>query len=400
MSSTTHEHPSTPLILLLLITSYLALQAMSTDVYLASLPHLVDYFDVSRARIQQTLTIFVIGFGCAQLVAGPLSDRFGRRPVAIGGLLIYVAASLLCAFAGDVETLTVARLLQAIGCCATVVTARALVRDTCSLEEGARVMAVASSLLSVVPLFGPVLGAYLQVWFGWRAVFVLFALTSATMLWVTWFHLAETNQQRDPRALAIDGLISNHRVVLASPAFWAYALPGALSYASIFVFISGASFALIDVLGVSTIAFGYIWAFGISGYLVGTLLCRRMVKSIGAARTLLSGAHVAAVAGMIFAAWAWFGRPHWSIVLVGGFVVFFAHGINFPCVQAGAARPFERQAGTAAGLLGFSAMFAAFVTGTWMGMSRAASIVPMATTSAVLGLAILAATWMLRRHRR
>jgi len=95
--------------MLLLITSYFALQAISTDFYLASLPHRVEYFQVPRARIQQPLTIFVIGFGIAQLVAGSLSDRWGRRSVALGGLVIHVGASQLCAVAGNVETLIIAR---------------------------------------------------------------------------------------------------------------------------------------------------------------------------------------------------------------------------------------------------------------------------------------------------
>lgn len=392
------ERPSTAA-LLALVTACLALQPLSTDVYLSSLPHLVDYFGVSRAAVQQTLSLFVIGFAAAQLVVGPLSDRYGRRPVLLGGLALYVTASILCATAGSVVTLIVGRILQAIGCCTSVVIARAVVSDTYAPQDGARILARASSFMALVPLLGPIAGAWMQVVFGWRAAFVLFTAVGLTVTMLAWRRLHETLPHRDNNALQVGALLHSHQKILRAPAFWAYALPGALSYASIFVFISGTSFALINVLDIPTQYFGYAWSLSVSGYLVGTMACRRLLGAWGIARTVSFGTAMAAIAGVLFAIAIWMELWHWAIVVGGQFLVMFAHGINFPCAQAGAVAPFTRQAGTAAGLLGAITMLIAFAIGTWIGSSRAEPLYPMALAAAGLGTGIFLSARVLKRHR-
>ena len=172
----------TPTTLLWLVTGCLMLQPLSTDLYLASLPSMASDFAVSPAAVQQTLSLFVFGFGAAQLISGPLSDRHGRRPVLIGGLSVYLLASLACALSPALDWLVAARFVQAIGCCTAVVVARAIIRDAYSPAEGARVLAKASSLLSLAPILGPILGGYLQVSFGWRAAFVALALAGLICL--------------------------------------------------------------------------------------------------------------------------------------------------------------------------------------------------------------------------
>ena len=171
----------TPATLLWLITGSLMLQPLSTDLYLASLPHLTSYFSATPAAVQQTLSMFVIGFGSAQLLSGPLSDRYGRRPVLVGGLATYLLASLACALAPSLSLLVAGRFIQAVGCCTAVVVARAIIRDAYAPAEGARMLAKASSLLSLVPIFGPIAGSYLQVGFGWRAAFGVHALFCAIL---------------------------------------------------------------------------------------------------------------------------------------------------------------------------------------------------------------------------
>lgn len=383
--------------LLALVTACLALQPLSTDVYLASLPHLVDYFDVSRAAVQQTLSLFVIGFAAAQMVVGPLSDRYGRRPVLLGGLALYVIASIVCAAAGSIVALIVGRILQAIGCCTSVVIARAVVSDAYAQEDGARVLARASTFMALVPLLGPIIGSWLQVTFGWRASFVLFTAVGLMVTVLAWSRLHETHAYRNKDALQVGVLLRVHRQILRAPAFWAYTLPGALSYASIFVFISGASFALINVLGMPTQYFGFAWSVSVCGYLAGTMICRRLLGVWGIARTLSFGTTVAAIAGVLFALAIWVGLWHWAIVVGGQFLVMFAHGINFPCAQAGAVAPFSRQAGTAAGLLGAITMLVAFVIGTWIGSSREGALYPMALAAASLGCGIFLSARLLKR---
>jgi DHA1 family bicyclomycin/chloramphenicol resistance-like MFS transporter len=384
--------------LLWLVTGCMMLQPLSTDLYLASLPGMATDFGVSPAAVQQTLSLFVFGFGTAQLVSGPLSDRYGRRPVLIGGLALYLVSGLACALTPSLDWLIAARFVQAIGCCTAVVVARAIVRDAYAPAEGARVMARALSLLALAPIFGPILGGYLQVAFGWRAAFLVLSLAGVAVWVAAMRHLTESNPKLNPDAMRLGHLAATYRDVLRTPAFWAYALPGSLSYASIFVFISGTPFVLIKVLGVPTQYYGYLFAFGVLGYLGGTLICRRLLGRIGVPRVLALGTTVGMLGGLGFLLLVLAGISHWTLVVMAQFVVMTAHGINFPCAQSGSLAPFPDKAGAAAGLFGCLVMYAALASGTWVGASHDGTLLPLASISATVGIILFVGTRLLARH--
>lgn len=388
-----------PTTLLWLITGCLMLQPLSTDLYLPSLPHLASYFSATPAAVQQTLSMFVIGFGTAQLVSGPLSDRYGRRPVLMGGLATYLIASIACALAPTIFLLVAARFAQAVGCCTAVVVARAIIRDAYTPADGARMIAKASSLLSLAPIFGPILGGYLQVSLGWRAAFGVHTLFCAVLAWAAWRWLEETNVHKNPAATRLIYLARSYAQIAVTPAFWAYTLPGALSYGAIFVFISGSSFVLIRILGVPTEYYGYCFAFGVLGYLAGTIVCRRLLGRIGLGPTLTAGTTLSLLGGLSYAALTLAGMHHWTVVLGCQFMIMCAHGINFPCAQAGAVAPFPQQAGAAAALLGFFTMLVALLVGTWIGVSYDGTLQPMALTSAGVVVLLFGSALMLARHR-
>ena len=388
----------TPTTLLWLVTGCLMLQPLSTDLYLASLPNLASDFATTPAAVQQTLSLFVFGFGTAQLVSGPLSDRFGRRPVLIGGLSVYLVSGLACALASSLDLLVAARFAQAIGCCTAVVVARAIIRDAYVPAEGARVLAKASSLLALAPILGPILGGYLQVSFGWRAAFVALSLAGLAVWIAAWRSMKESNSRLNLEAMRLGSLARTYLAVVRTPAFWAYALPGAISYASIFVFISGTPFVLIRVLGVATEYYGYLFAFGVCGYLGGTLICRRLLSRIGIDRVLTLGTTIGLIGGLGFLGLVLAGVSHWTLVVAAQFVVMTAHGINFPCAQSGSLAPFSQQAGAAAGLFGCLTMYAALLAGTWVGSSHDGTLLPLASISATVAVILFAGTRLLARH--
>lgn len=378
-------------VVLWLIAGYLSLQPLSTDLYLSSLPHLAHYFGVGVAAAQATLTVFVLGIGFAQLVAGPLADRYGRRPIAVGGCLVYVLASALCAAAPSIAILIGGRLLQALGCCSVIVAARTVIRDRYAPAQGAAVIARASSILAFVPLFGPVIGGYTQVTFGWRAAFVIHALGGMLLLGVTLRWLRETHAAPDVHALRPTRLLDAYAEIARSRTFWAYALPGALTYAAIFVFIAGSSFAFIEVLHVPTERYGYCFAFAVCGYLFGTLACRRLIARFGLPRVLRIGTALTLLGGGGLCLAVFAGVAHWAALLAAQFIVMAAHGLNQPCAQAGVVAPFAARAGAAAGLFGFLTMTIALAIGSALGFLHDGTLRPLAGLSALVGgLAFLA----------
>jgi DHA1 family bicyclomycin/chloramphenicol resistance-like MFS transporter len=316
----------------------------------------------------------------------------------IGGLTLYLLSSVACALAPGLGWLVAARFAQAVGCCTGVVVARAVIRDAYTPADGARMLAKASSLLSLAPIFGPILGGYLQVAFGWRAAFVALAVAGLVVWIAALFRMRESNVQINPQSLRPDSLVHGYLGVARSPAFWAYALPGTLSYASIFAFISGTPFVLIRVLGIPTEHYGYYFACGVLGYLGGTLLCRRMIGRIGLQRSLEVGTFIGLIGGLGFLAMVMAGWNNGFMVIGAQFVVMLAHGINFPSAQAGSLAPFPEKAGAAAGLFGFISMLGAFFTGMWVGSSHNGTILPLASISATVAVGLFVSARVLARH--
>ena len=261
-------------VLIALVTACFLLQPISTDLYLASLPALVNEFEAPLALVQLTLSLFAMAFGFAQLLVGPLSDRLGRRPLLIAGAATYVFGSLGCAFSQSLASLIFFRVLQAVGCCTAVVVSRAVVRDCHSLTEAAQRIAKASSNMGGAVLLGPIVGAQLQIHFGWRAAFVFHAVVGLALLVFIHRYQVETVRNANSKIMTANSVIGDYLLVAKRREFWAYALPGCLSYGALFVFISGASFSLIRVLGVSVATYGYCFSLGCTGYLLGSLLCR------------------------------------------------------------------------------------------------------------------------------
>ena len=377
--------PSQP-VLVAVLGFYMMLQAISTDLYLPSLPGIARTFGVPPSTVALTLSVFVLVYGTMQLVLGPLSDRYGRYPALVGGLALYSAASIVAAQSPTIGVLIGARAVQAVGCCGVVVAARAIVRDAYTPAVGARVLAQASSILAFGPLLGPLLGGLLEVRYGFRGAFVVLALVSALLLVVTLRLRLETAPAPESRALRPRVIIGNYLTVLRSRAFLTYTLVAGASYGNLFAFISGSSFVLIGVLGVPTTLYGLSFAFCVCGYLAGTIACRRLLASHGIPRAMQRGAWLALASSLVLCALALAGVHHWAALLLPAAGIFTSHGINFPCSQAGSVAPFARLAGAAAGMFGFLLMVAAAAIGTLIGATHDGTVYPLAMTMTGCGL--------------
>ena len=289
---------------ILLLTAGLSmLQPLSTDLYLSTLPGIAQYFNASVASVQSTLWIFIAAFGIWQLVAGPLSDRFGRYPIVVAGAFTYCAASVLATFAPSLEALIVGRILQAVGAC-TCLVVRAASYAICTHRRKAR------GWLRMPNPDEPrasdrSFARRCTVWhYGWRSSFALLAAFSLLLACAAAFKLKETNTRRNPQALTLTPMMRTYASVARSPVFRAYTLAAAATYACLFTFLSGSSFILINVLGQTPTVFALTFAMMVVGYLIGTVVCRRLLATHGLQRTVYVGATLQAVTGVTMAALA------------------------------------------------------------------------------------------------
>ena len=371
-----------------LLTALVAFGPISTDLYLPALPELTRALGADPAVGQLTLSVFLIGFAVSQLIYGPLGDRFGRRPILLVGLVVYVVASIACALAESIEALIVLRFFQALGACAAPVLARAVVRDVYGRERAAKVFAYMAMAMALAPALGPIVGGYMTLWFGWRSSFWLLTAFGVLVLAGTAAWLAETNPAKDPTATQPGQLARNYGTLVRHREFTGYVAVVAFTYSGIFAFISGSSFLFIDRLGLSPERYGMCFAAVVVGYMIGTFTSGRLIMRLGIHRMVRLGTTVAVVGGgaMLIAA-----VSGWITVAstVGPFFVFMiGAGLTLPNAMAGAIGPFPGMAALASSALGFAQMGAAAVIGVLVGQTVEAH--PSAMAAGVFCVAAVA----------
>ena len=359
--------PRPSLGLAVLLTTLVALGPLSTDLYLPALPTLASVFATDAARVQLTLSVFLAGFACGQLFYGPLSDRFGRRPVLLGGLLVYFLASLACVFASDIEMLIVARFVQALGACAGPVLGRAIVRDVWGASESARVIAYIGGAMAIAPLLGPTLGGFLTVLFGWQANFVLLALFSGVQCIAIARLLVESNVRCDPTATRPRRIAENFGKLIADRRYVGYLLTFSFSYAALFAFISGSSFVLSERFGLSPQVYGMCFGVVVAGYLIGSLISGRLVRRFGSDWLVVAGAWLGACAGLTMWGLELSSLQHIAAILGPMFFCTLATGLVMPNCIGRALAPYPDMAGSASALMGFAQMSIAALVGVGVG---------------------------------
>lgn len=365
-------------LVVLFLSLLLGIQPITTDLYLPALPSLTTGFAASMAQAQLTLTALLLAFGSSQLVWGPLSDRFGRRPILLSGLAVYTVAALGSALAPSMDLLVLWRTLQGAAMGAVVMCARALVRDLYPPEQGARAMSKGLSGLGVIACICAPLGGLLSDLFNWRAALLVLALFSAATLALVAWRFVETAPRTNPQALRPAVLWATWRLILRNPTFWAFSLLATASYSVLFTVLASSSFVFIQVLGLGTTTYGLVMFSFSFIYLLGTFLCRRLLARCGVRRTVAIGAGLSLAGGSAMGLLAWGGWHSPAAIVLPFWLVALAHGIHQPCSQSGAVGPFPQAAGAASALNGFCMMLAAFFVGRWLGVRMDGTVFPLA----------------------
>ena len=386
-----------------LIVSLLALlmgtQPIATDLYLPTLPGLAAELKSPMGSTQATLSALLFAFGFSQLLLGPMADRFGRRPVLLGGLSVFMLASIGSVLAGDIGALVAWRTLQGMGMAAAVVCARAMVRDLYAPTEGARIMSKALTGLGLIALASPLLGGVLASTVGWRHALAAIGVFGAVCLALVALAMPETLRERNPNALRLAPMFAMWARILRHPTFTAWALLIACTYGGLFAFLAGSAFVFIDVLGSSRMAFGLYLAGSSVSYIVGTFWCRRWLLRHGLAGAVKRGAAFTLAGGASMAALAWAGViGPWAIAMPQ-FLFAFGHGIHQPCGQAAVIGPFPQQAGAASALAGFILAAVAVAVGAWLGVAMNGTVYPLVLTVGAMSAATALVAWTLvQRH--
>jgi DHA1 family bicyclomycin/chloramphenicol resistance-like MFS transporter len=385
--------------LTVLLAALSAIGPLTTDMYLPSLPDIARLLGASTAQAQLTISSYLIGFAVGQIFYGPLADRHGRKPVLMGAMALYCAASLACALSTSIEMLVAARALQALGGSGGIVLARAIVRDLYSGARAGRELSLIGAVMALAPVLAPLVGGVLQTGFGWRSVF--FTLVGGGLLGaaIVWPLMPETLALRAAEPVSPATMFRSFRVVARNGAYLAYLGLASTSFAGLFAWISGASFVLQYLYGLTPFQFGVAFAIGSVGYMVGTTLAARLVMRHGVDATLGVGAAAMAGGGLAMLLAVAFGLTSAASLVLPMALYLAGLGMVLPQSIAGAMTPFPERAGAASALLGFVQQSLAALCGAAVGALLGTSAWPLAGAVAGMGCATLG-LWILTRALR
>jgi DHA1 family bicyclomycin/chloramphenicol resistance-like MFS transporter len=385
-----HEAVASQRRLVVVLGSVVAIGPLSVDTYLPAFPSMARALDASASSVQLTLTACLAGLALGQLVAGSLSDRLGRRRPILVGLTGYVAASLLCAVAPDVLTLTALRFVQGFAGAAGLVIAQAVVRD---LHSGAAAVRLFSSLMLIIgvaPILAPVLGGQLLELGSWRGIFVALAVIGALVGLAVAMQLPETlpSHRRDRRGLR--QTLRTLRGLLGLRDFMGYAITSSLCFATVFAYVSGSSFVLQDIYGASPQLYSVIFGVNGIGLIAASQINARLVERVDSVTLLrraiecIAGATLALLAVVVAG-----GLGAWA-VMVPLFVIVCSFAFALPNATALALADHPEVAGAASALLGVIQFISGAAVAPLVGIAGTDTAVPMGIVMAALGVSALA----------
>lgn len=385
--------------LTVLLAAISAIGPLTTDMYLPSLPDIGQRLGASTPQVQLTISAYLIGFAVGQIFYGPLSDRHGRKPVLLVAMALYCAATLVCALSTSIEMLIVARAFQALGGSGGVVLARAVVRDLYAGNRAGREMSLIGAVTALAPVLAPIFGGVLQSVTGWRGVFFTLVVTGIGGLALVCLLLPETMKERAAEPVSPSSMLTSYRIVARDPGYLSYLGIGATVYAGLFAWISGASFVLQGLYGLTPFHFGVVFAVGSTGYMLGSFLASRIVRRVGLDGVIGIGAVAVTLGGLGMVVSVAIGFTSSLSIVLPMWIYLAGLGMVLAQSIAGALTPFPERAGAASSLFGFVQQGLAAACGAGVGWLLGDSAWPLAGAVALMGLATLLIWLMTRRLR-
>jgi MFS transporter, DHA1 family, multidrug resistance protein len=375
--------------LIALLAALAAIGALSTNIILPAFPAIAASLGIPASQLGLTLSIFFVVFAFGQLLVGPLSDRYGRRRLVIGGLLVFAAGSAVCALAGDLSTLMLGRAVQAAGVCAASVLARAIARDLFEGESLARVLSMVIVAMAAAPGFSPLLGGLAQQSIGWRMSFLgVGALGVMLALWYA-VRLPETHHPSRRAPLALGPVTRGYATLLLDGRFLRPAMAVACVIGALYAFFTAAPIILLGPMGLSTLGLGIFFAATVPVVFAAGLAAPRLARRWGAARTARVGILLALAGGALLCILGLSAEYRLAPFVACLCVFLVGMGIVNPLSTAMSLAPFGAQAGAASAMLGFLQMIGAAIGATLVTKIDASST--LATLGAIIVVAQLLA---------
>lgn len=365
------------LTILLVLGLLSAIGPFSIDMYLPAFEAIAQDFNTSIEHVQLSLTAFFVGIASGQLIYGPLLDKYGRKKPLIAGFLIYIIASILCAYTKEADHLIFLRFMQAIGSCSGMVASRAMVRDLFEPREAAKVFSLLMLVIGISPIIAPSVGAFVLINFDWHIIFIILALLALTILLGVIFILPESYRGDKEMSLRPTHIITGFWRVFKNPTFLLYALVGGFASSGLYAYLAGSPFVLQNLFGLSESQYGMAFALIASSLIVATQFNRFLLNKWNSEGISKRASLVQASAGVLLVLLAVSG---WiNLYVLTGLICLFlcAQGFIFPNTSALALAPFGKLAGSASALLGCVQMSLGAFTSALVSYFHNETIMPM-----------------------